>query len=71
MTSLHVIRELVLPQSKILATPMPLVILQLVIFMTKQKSLKNFFKWIIIYHSKIAGGNEPYFSLLDQITYKI
>ena len=41
------------PQSKILATSMPLVVhtlLQLVIFMTKQKSLRNFFEWIIIYH---------------------
>ena len=40
------------PQSKTLATPMPLVVhalLQLVIFMTKQKSSKNFFEWIIIY----------------------
>ena len=45
--------DLVPPQSKILATAMPLVVhalLQLVIFMTKQKYLKNFFEWIILYH---------------------
>ena len=45
--------DLVSPQSKILATPMPLVVhalLQLVSCMTKQISLRDFFEWIIIYH---------------------
>ena len=38
---------------KILTTPMSLVVnplLQLVTFKTKQKSFRNFFEWIIIYH---------------------
>ena len=50
-TPLHVIWSP--PQSKILATPMPLVVhalLQLVSCMTKQISLRDFFEWIIIYH---------------------
>ena len=65
--------DLVPPQSKLLATPMPLVVhalLQLIICMTKKKSLRNFFEWIIIYHYNIARGNVPYFPLLgpNQLT---
>ena len=45
--------------------------LQMIIFMTKQKSLRKILKWIIIYCSNIAGGNVPCFPYLGQITYKI
>ena len=31
--------------------------------MTKQKSLRKIFEWIIIYCENIAGGNMPYFPL--------
>ena len=44
---------------------------RLVILMTKQKSQRKIFEWIIIYSKNIAGGNVPYFSYLDQITNKI
>ena len=46
---------------------MPLVVhalLQMVAFMTKQKSVRIFFEWIIICNENIARINEPYFPLL-------
>ena len=39
------------------------VLRQLVIFMTKQKSLRKIFEWIIIYCKNIARDHAPYFPL--------
>ena len=38
-------------------------LLQLVIIMTKQKSRRKIFKWIIIYRENIAPGYVPCFEL--------
>ena len=39
------------------------VLLSPVIFMTKQKSLKKIFEWIIIYCQNVVRDNAPYFPL--------
>ena len=39
------------------------VFLQLVIFMTKQKSLRKIFEWIVIYCCNVARDHAPYFPL--------
>ena len=38
------------------------VLLQLVIFMTKQQSQRKIFDWIIIYGKYFPEGNIPYFA---------
>ena len=42
-----------------------------VFFMTKQKSQRKIFEWIIIYFENIARGNVLAFPYLGQITNKI
>ena len=44
-------------------TPVVHIFQQLVIFMTKQKSVKQILKWMIIHCENVAGGNVPYFPL--------
>ena len=47
------------------------VLVQLVIFMTKHKSLRKNFEWIIFYGWNIAEGNAFYFSLLTKVKHKM